>query len=449
MIPLRGAVGFLIVLLIPALAAAQRAAVPDLGPTGTVTGHITFAETQLPARFAEVVLVRQPDPGDPVTQEQRMAQQRAEAAHPSPAKKGPQKVVSVSGRSGVDGSFAITQVPPGDYWALGQMAGYLPPVPTPPNEKEADNLAKLTAELPVVHVAANQLANVNLVLRRGAVISGRVTFKDGTPLSGVQVTANPRGTERMRFQIAYVPLTSALQMASHNRAGGFDETASGTDDLGQFRIAGLTPGNYRVSFTLSTGGGTRMVQNSPGGFSGAPTEREPSAVTVFAPGRFRLSEARVFEIHADEQINDADVEVDLDDLRDVSGHVLAKQDRHPIGEAMITLSEGADRENPRSKNVEADGSFHFTYVPAGSYTLSVKYAADIDGAAIEKMQAAAEEQMASGIGMVQSGEEWMKPLHRYHKAELPVVVGEHDVVLDDILLDELKGQALEEEDGPP
>jgi hypothetical protein len=65
------------------------------------------------------------------------------------------------------------------------------------------------------------------------------------------------------------------------------------------------------------------------------------------------------------------------------------------------------------------------------------------------MQAAAEEQMASGIGMVQSGEEWMKPLHRYHKAELPVVVGEHDVVLDDILLDELKGQALEEEDGPP
>ncbi len=375
-----------------------------------VTGRVTFAETQLPARLAEVVLVREPESASDLVPDE------TSASAPEPHKNEPElpdRVVSISGRSGVDGSYTIADVPPGDYFVVAKMPGYVVPIATPSSRAEARDIARLTRDLPKVHLEANHTASVDLMLHHGAVISGQVRFRDGSPSIGVPVSAKTAGKGE-DLRVAYQPLLMAMQtdLRSGLLMGQYEAV---TDDQGRYRLCGLPPGSYVVSTTLTVGGGMRMVQQGQHGFGGSQAGAPDVTLKVYQPSGFHESRAKVFELHANDAALDADIQVDLDNLRTVRGRVL-RADHHPVGQAEVLLT---DQEAPVGANaaryaqVQEDGTFVLNDVAAGSYTLIVL--SDLDESPPQD----------------DAGER--RPARAYRSTRIPVAIDDHDVDMGDLL----------------
>ena len=125
-----------------------------------------------------------------------------------------------------------------------------------------DQLKSLAASLPAVHVASGQVASVNLTLHRGAVISGRMRFADGSPAIGAGVEWEP--FESIFFRAGYrdyrnkvlSPLAEALQ----SFVSVLDSSRKAvSDDEGRFRIYGLPPGKYVVSTIIGLNHGAGQI----------------------------------------------------------------------------------------------------------------------------------------------------------------------------------------------
>ena len=94
---------------------AQEAA----APAGSVLGHVTYADTQQPARLAHVVLQPMVDPHLPMPNqtEEHYGYRNYKA----------ESVFHLQ-TVGLDGSFAIASVPPGLYYVIAEQDGYISPL---------------------------------------------------------------------------------------------------------------------------------------------------------------------------------------------------------------------------------------------------------------------------------------------------------------------------------
>jgi hypothetical protein len=91
-------------------------------PSGVVTGYVLCEDTRRPGRFADVMLLRKPDKVMHPIAPPIPTDQSKPVVLPAP------QVVSVSTRSRLDGSYEIRHVPPGDYFVIAKMYGYILPV---------------------------------------------------------------------------------------------------------------------------------------------------------------------------------------------------------------------------------------------------------------------------------------------------------------------------------
>ena len=191
-----------------------------------------------------------------------------------------------------------------------------------------------------------------------------------------------------------------------------------TDDEGRYRIFGLSPGKYVVStiLGLNQNAAVRVILNdgSDGSLSGGRQHIYPELIPVFAPGTFRRKDARIFEIRGDEQITDADLKIDPDGLHTLKGRVLTAQDRHAPNGAMVQLRENGEKGAGRFAEIENDGSFQFRYLPPGSYSVEI-----------------------SANDLLATTDEHER-LKEYKTVRLSVVIGERNLVLDDVLMNALK-----------
>jgi hypothetical protein len=371
--------------------------------TGTVSGHVLCGDTQRLARFATVSLVPKPMP----------AKSGAPASTATNAQSGRQSrqpeteqisLQMVQGKTGLDGSFAIQNLPAGDYFAVATMPGYVLPISDSgePMGSEHVDINKVLANFPLVHVEPNRSSSVELTMQRGAVIAGRVEFEDGSPAANVYVS--------VRSSDGKDPMQQLVGAGLRQLTGVFAARPPQTDDDGRYRIAGLQPGKYIVSANLQMQGTMRMAGSSHGS-NGRPDHNEDSSpIVVYAPGVFIKSQAKPVEVHAGEVNSVADVQVNLSGMHRVQGRVLAQSDRHPLSNVGLSLSLGKDFD--AWTTADDDGSFHFDYVPEGSYTLN-----------------------AQAFDMKPDSKPEQPEIARvYVSPKMPVVVAAQDVVLGDILL---------------
>jgi len=154
-----------------------------------------------------------------------------------------------------DGRFAFPHLRPGEYRIDVQRTGYAP--------LEGDGGRGRT-----IQVADGQSAEVQLQLQKGAVISGRILAPSGEPQTDVRVMALRRVQgPQTQTRLMPAPMQGMQQ----------------TNDLGEFRLAGLPPGEYFVSASpqmQSPFGGPGVAPPAPT----APGKTGTTITTTYYPG---------------------------------------------------------------------------------------------------------------------------------------------------------------------
>jgi hypothetical protein len=380
-------------------------------PSGTVTGHVTCSDTQRPARFASVMLygvpaavTAAPKPlGDDATEAQTTAALKAGMA-------------SLSGTNFVqtttdqNGAFTAMEVAPGDYYVFASVPGYEQPINMVKAAMEAG--ADMNKPLPgvlVVHVAADRQARADVTVDRGAAVSGKVLWEDGSPVTKAVVTVVAAKNEK-----PVPPQFSMLVMGSAMGGGGL---AAISDDLGQFRIAGLAPGDYYVKATLQTHSQLSM-QKGKMNFNLARMIGEKPLV-VFAPAAFHQAGAKAVMLAAGQGMDGEDVTINLTGTHSVSGRITSAEDHHGINSGMVMVTDASDKDFSRSASVNEDGSYTVEFVPPGTYSLK---ASGEDTAPSTKKQ--------TGMLNFDSGD----TVKSYEDAKQQVIVADDDVTEQNIEL---------------
>ncbi len=241
-----------------------------------------------------------------------------------------------------DGRYVFERLRPGAYTVAVEKTGYAAPI-GPSNARR-------------VEVAAGQsIDDVDLHLERGAVIAGRVLDPAGEPLPDARVTA----VRRVSSPGAGPRLLPAPGQGQQ------------TNDLGEFRIASLPPGEYYIAamprrMTMIGAAGTTGTARA----AGSP---RTTIATTFYPGTPDQATAQPVAVAAGAEVGNIVFTMQSVPSFRVSGIVVDEQGA-PVANAMVNLMG-----DPRSgmfmgpvggTRTQANGRFDIDDVPAGSYRVN-------------------------------------------------------------------------------
>jgi hypothetical protein len=246
-----------------------------------------------------------------------------------------------------DGRFSFAALPAGRYQIAAQKDGFAPPF-------EPSTMQRFEVS------AGQTLDGLTVALRRGGVFTGRVLDPHGQPLAAISVTALLKRLDSPEHPAGPVWAGAPLLMPAGQ--GGQ------TNDLGEFRIFGLSAGEYVI------------VANPRSEFGGAVTSSPPATTTVtstFFPGTADVTAAQPVMVRAGETVGDLTIRLVTVDAFHISG-VVVDDNGIPMEGAMVMLMSGrrghdsllALTMGPLGMSPsDASGRFVFADVPAGSYTV--------------------------------------------------------------------------------
>jgi protocatechuate 3,4-dioxygenase beta subunit len=225
-----------------------------------------------------------------------------------------------------EGRFSFDSISPGRYGLRATKNGYLPPFARGGGLRAS-----------AISLSPGQHLDVTLRLTPSSVIAGRVTTESDEPLPNVSIEAMKFTYQGDRRQLT-------------NVGNGT------TNDRGEYRIWGLSPGRYYVRATHPRG-----------------TVNRSSAqvyVPIFYPGVSDIGRTQPLEIHPGDELTGIDLAfTPLHSVR-VSGHIV-NANSGVVKEAQVTLvssSSGASY-SLSSASTDAKGAFEIRGVPPGSYIL--------------------------------------------------------------------------------
>jgi protocatechuate 3,4-dioxygenase beta subunit len=247
-----------------------------------------------------------------------------------------------------NGRWEFTDLGPGRYTVVVTKSGYLKIEYGQQRPFERGRTVELSA--------GQVLDRVDLTLPRGSAITGRIFDEFGDPAAAVMVRALRHRYVDGRRQLT--PLSEGIEVLAN---GGGDIT----DDLGQFRIHGLAPGDYYVSASFS-----------PPGEAAGRVDYLPT----YYPGTASPTDARRITVRLGEEADNINVNLVIARFASVSGRVLNSLNA-PV-KASLQLSTADPSGLPVGPaTAAADGTFAFRHVPPGDYRLRVYGAQSSSGVA--------------------------------------------------------------------
>jgi hypothetical protein len=303
-------------------------------PTGALSGTVYCADTNQPARLADIRLFLISD------------------------KEFGSRSFS---QTDLEGRFSISHIDEGDYYVVAVLPGYMNLLSSLTKEHldamPAEDRKNLLAQIPSVKITADAPAQVSVRLERGAELDGTVTYDDGSPAIGLRVIYR---------------LKTPGEATRGLREGFFEnqvDTRNGpptTDDRGHFRFLGVPPGEYLVHVTVPT---RSSEQDDTGpNLSGLGAPYLPNELDVYAGGALRASKAEAIKVDAGGAARDADITIPLSKLHTIRGQVLLKSSHLPPVSANVQLLY-ADTHEEAGSVFAPNGQFEFFYVPEDSFIL--------------------------------------------------------------------------------
>ena len=211
---------------------------------------------------------------------------------------------------------------------------------------------------PIELADAQKMEKADISLPRGSVLAGRVSDEVGEAVAEAEVTA-------MRMQFT----NGKRKLVPSGRTGT-------TNDLGQFRIYGLPPGEYYVSATLRNMN-MMMISDMLGGGDGGPTGSNQNSgyASTYYPSTPTPADAQRVSLAVGQELASVDIQLQAVKLAKISGSAVGS-DGKPMSGAMVMLMPKSNDSLQflpgGTSRTDKDGNFTLTSVTPGEYTLQVQ-----------------------------------------------------------------------------
>jgi len=316
-------VGFVLVPVLgfgqqPAIpAGAPQAGQPPQGPardtsqtarTGTATlrGRVVAADTGQPLRKAQVRIVA------PDIRENRMT--------------------STDG----DGKYEFKEVVPGRYTVSASKGSYV--------SLQYGQQRPFEPGKPLEILDRQLVEKVDFALPHGAIITGRVIDEFGEPLPDAMVMVQ-----------RYQNFNGQRRLVPAGRNGT-------TNDIGEFRIFAIPPGQYYLSATLRSMNGPLTDSDDRSGY--APT---------YFPGTTSIAEAHKITVALGQQLSDVNMALLPSRMARLTGSAVDAQGRPMVGMVMpIPRGDSMAMMLGPPAQIKPDGSFTLAGLAPGRYMLQAR-----------------------------------------------------------------------------
>src|SRR5262249_35902346 len=236
-----------------------------------------------------------------------------------------------------DGWYAFHGVAPGDYLLTAEMPGYRRTVGGQRTPWERGDLATMAADRAEVRV--------DLAMRPGDAIVGRVVDEYGDPVANVAVSASAIRVISGRRQLVGVPREPFQPVR--------------TDDRGRYRLFAMPPGEFVVAAAAATS----RPDLDP------PVIDLPGYARTYYPATPVAAEAAVVEVVEGQDRLNVDITLVKGGTTRVAGRVVTASGEPASATVSIGPSYRSGAIATGVRSMRADGRFEFTDVPPGEYVV--------------------------------------------------------------------------------
>jgi Carboxypeptidase regulatory-like domain len=242
------------------------------------------------------------------------------------------------------GRFEVRDLPAGRFTVSASKAGFV--------TLQYGQRRPSESGTPLELADAQMMDKLVIPLPRGSVISGRISDEFGEPVANAMVQAMRYG-----YQAGARRLLPA----------GSQNSRDTTDDQGQFRLFGLSPGEYVVSASLRTGTGD-VVDPAAENTGYAPT---------YFPGTASAAEAQRVTVGVSQEQSGIMFSLIATRLVRVSGAVVNSQGT-PVAAGNVMLTPAGSRLGTGAMaqafggRIEQGGQFRIMNVPPGRYVAQAR-----------------------------------------------------------------------------
>ena len=251
-----------------------------------------------------------------------------------------------------EGRYEFRDLPAGRFTLTAQKPGYMTVQYGQTRPFESGKAVELTDQ--------QLLDKADIAMPRGSVIAGRIADEFGDPIADATVTA---------MRSAWTNGKRRLQPAGR---------PTQTNDLGQYRIFGLAPGDYYVSATFR-GGEMAMLEMAAavdaGGGAFGSTPSSGYAPTYF-PGTTSGGDAQKITLNVGQEAQGNDFALSPVRLVKIAGTVISSDGKPAEGTMVnaVPRSSGDDVMigGSTSGRTDKNGNFTLNNVPPGEYSLQTR-----------------------------------------------------------------------------
>jgi 5-hydroxyisourate hydrolase-like protein (transthyretin family) len=249
-----------------------------------------------------------------------------------------------------DGRYEFSELPAGRFTVSATKSGFV--------NVQYGQTRPFESGKPIELADAQVVDKADIAMPRGSVIAGRIVDEFGEPITDATVSAmrSVWSGGRRRLQPA-------------GRVGQ-------TNDLGQYRIFGLPPGDYYLSATFRGAEMMMFEMAATATYVAGPAAASTSGyAATFYPGTTSAPEAQRVRVALGQEMSGADFALAAVKLARVTGSVM-RSDGHPASGTMVSLiprsTDGVFSMLERSGRTDANGNFTLSGVTPGDYNLQVR-----------------------------------------------------------------------------